>query len=159
MRLISINTSRPTQVEYQGKIISTGIFKKLVIGKVYVAKENLQGNQQADLKRYGGEHKVVYAFSFDHYEYWAEVLRQTKLSRGIFGENLTISGLDEANLHIGEQLSIGECVLEITQPRVPCHKLGIAVGNKDIPRLFIEHFATGIYMRVIKEREFNNARV
>ena len=151
MRLISINTSRSTHVEYQGKIISTGIFKKPVTGKVYVAKKNLQGDQQADLKKHGGEHKAVYAFSFDHYEYWAKVLRQTDLSRGIFGENLTISGLDEANLHIGDQLSIGECVLEITQPRVPCHKLGIAVGNKDMPRLFIEHFATGIYMRVIKE--------
>ncbi len=151
MRLISINTSRPTQVEYQGKIISTGIFKKPVRGKVYVAKENLQGDQQADLKKHGGEHKAVYAFSFDHYEYWAKVLRRTELSKGIFGENLTISGLEEANLHIGDQLTIGECVLEITQPRVPCHKLGIAVSNKDMPRLFIEHFATGIYMRVIKE--------
>lgn len=79
------------------------------------------------------------------------MLRRTELSKGIFGENLTISGLDEANLHIGDQLTIGECVLEITQPRVPCHKLSIAVGNKDMPRLFIEHFATGIYMRVIKE--------
>jgi len=151
MKLLSINTSGSLPVEYQGKIISTGIFKKPVTGSVYVAKDHIQGDQQADLKHHGGEHKAVYAFSFDHYAYWSNILKKEPLNKGIFGENLTISGFDEGSLHIGDQLKIGKCLLEITQPRVPCHKLGLAVGNKNMPRLFIEHFATGIYMRVLKE--------
>jgi len=151
MKLLSINTSGSLPVEYQGKIISTGIFKKPITGPVYVAKDHLQGDQQADLKHHGGEHKAVYAFSFDHYAYWSKILKKEPLNKGIFGENLTISGFDEGSLHIGDQLRIGKCLLEITQPRVPCHKLGLAVGNKNMPRLFIEHFATGIYMRVLKE--------
>ncbi len=151
MKLLSINTSPSLAVEYQDKTINTGIFKKPSTGPVYVAKDHLHGDQQADLKNHGGEHKAVYAFSFDHYAYWSRILEKSPLNKGIFGENLTISGFDEENLHIGDQLSIGECLLEITQPRVPCYKLGLAVGNNKMPRLFIEHFATGIYMRVLKE--------
>lgn len=151
MNLLSINTTLPTEIEYQGKIISTGIFKQPVTGPVFIAKDNLKGDQQADLKNHGGEHKAVYAFSSDHYPYWSKVLQNSALKPGIFGENLTISGFDEASLHIGDQLSIGQCIVEITQPRVPCFKLGIAVGNIDMPRLFIENFATGAYLRVLQE--------
>ncbi len=151
MNLLSINTSLPTEIEYQGRIISTGIFKKPVAGAVFVAKNNLKDDLQADLKNHGGEHKAVYAFSSDHYPYWSNVLQNSELKPGIFGENLTISGFDESTLHIGDQLGIGQCILEITQPRVPCFKLGIAVGNKKMPRLFIENFATGAYLRVIQE--------
>ena len=151
MNLLSINTSLPIDIEVQGKMITTGIFKKPVEGAVFVDKVNLKDDLQADLKNHGGEHKAVYAFSSDHYSYWSNVLQNSELTPGIFGENLTISGFDESTLHIGDQLSIGECILEITQPRVPCFKLGIAVGNKDMPRLFIENFATGAYLRVLQE--------
>lgn len=151
MKLISINTSLPTEIEYQGRKISTGIFKIPVEGSVFVAKNNLNNDLQADLKNHGGEHKAVYAFSSDHYPYWGDVLQNTNLNPGVFGENLTISGFDESTLHIGDQLSVGECILEITQPRVPCFKLGIAVNNKNMPRLFIDNYATGIYLRVLKE--------
>jgi len=151
MNLLSINTSLPIEIEVQGKMITTGIFKKPVEGSIFVAKNNLKDDLQADLKNHGGEHKAVYAFSSDHYAYWSNQLQSSELKPGIFGENLTISGFDESTLHIGDQLSIGECILEITQPRVPCFKLGIAVGNKDMPRLFIENFATGAYLRVLQE--------
>ncbi len=151
MNLLSINTTLPTEIEYLGKTIFTGIFKKPIEGSIFVAKENLKGDLQADLKNHGGEHKAVYAFSSDHYPYWSNVLQNPELKPGIFGENLTISGFDESTLHIGDQLGIGECILEITQPRVPCFKLGIAVGNKNMPRLFIENFATGAYLRVLQE--------
>ncbi len=151
MNLLSINASLPTDIEYQGKVISTGIFKKPVAGAVFVAKNNLKDDLQADLKNHGGEHKAVYAFSADHYPYWSNVLQNPELKPGIFGENLTISGFDESTLHIGDQFSIGQCILEITQPRVPCFKLGVAVDNKKMPRLFIEHFATGAYLRVLRE--------
>lgn len=151
MNLLSINTSLPTDIEYQGKTISTGIFKRPIVGPIFVAKENLKSDQQADLKNHGGEHKAVYAFSSDHYPYWRNVLQKSDLKPGIFGENLTISGFDESTLHIGDQLNIGQCILEVTQPRIPCFKLGIAVGNKNMPRLFVENFATGAYLRVIRE--------
>ncbi|GFO73927.1 hypothetical protein BPLS_P0273 [Bathymodiolus platifrons methanotrophic gill symbiont] len=151
MLLLSINTSRPIDVDYQGKTISTGIFKKPIDAPVFVTQANLKDDLQADLKNHGGEHKAVYAFSSDHYPYWRNTLQNPELKPGSFGENLTISGFDESTLHIGDQLSIGQCILEITQPRVPCFKLGIAVGNKNMPRLFIENFATGIYLRVLQE--------
>ncbi len=151
MNLLSINTSLPTEIEYQGRKISTGIFKKPVEDPVFVKKDNLKDDLQADLKNHGGEHKAVYAFSSDHYPYWSDVLHNSELTPGIFGENLTISGFDESSLHIGDQFSIGQCILEITQPRLPCFKLGIAVNNKKMPRLFIENFATGIYLRVLQE--------
>ena len=151
MNLLSINISLPTEIKYQGRTISTGIFKKPVDGPVFVTKDNLKNDLQADLKNHGGEHKAVYAFSSDHYPYWRNKLKNSELKPGVFGENLTISGFDESTLHIGDHLSIGQCILEITQPRVPCFKLGIAVKNKKMPRLFIENFATGAYLRVIEE--------
>lgn len=151
MNILSINISIPTDIDYQGKMVTTGIFKKPVTKPVYVSKSNLAGDQQADLNKHGGEHKAVYAFSSDHYSYWSKILKNPEMKPGIFGENLTISGFDESYLHIGDQLSIGQCLLEITQPRVPCYKLGIAVGNKNMPRLFVANFATGVYLRVIEE--------
>lgn len=151
MKIVSVNVSVPTEVDYEGKKISTGIFKKPVKGPVYLGKANLAGDQQADLNNHGGEDKAVYAFSFDHYPYWREVLNNPDLSPGAFGENLTMSGFDESALHIGDQLRIGECLLEVSQPRVPCFKLGIAVGEKTMPRLFSARFETGVYLRVLTE--------
>lgn len=151
MKISSINISLSTKIEYQGKIIETGIFKKPIAGPVYVSNTNLVGDQQVDLNNHGGEHKAVYAFSLDHYAHWREVLQTRELRPGSFGENLTISGFDESSLHIGDQLSIGQSIIEVTQPRVPCFKLGIAVRNKNMPRMFVANFATGMYLRVIKE--------
>ena len=151
MELISINVSLPIDIEYEGKILSTGIFKKPVDSPVYVSRNNLAGDRQVDLTNHGGEHKAVYAFSCDHYPYWRKVLGKPELNYGQIGENLSISGFDESILHIGDQLQVGGCLLEITQPRVPCFKLGIAVGNKKMPRLFVQHFATGIYLKVLQE--------
>lgn len=155
MKVESINVSQPVKIEYKGKKLETGIFKKPIAGPVYVSKLNVQGDRQVDLKNHGGEHKAVYAFSLEHYAYWQKVLERKSMRPGIFGENLTISGLDESDMHIGDQLKIGDCVLEITQPRVPCFKLGIALQNADMPRLFTEHFSTGIYLRVIEEGKIN----
>lgn len=153
MELLSVNVSLPITVEQEDKIISTAIFKKPVDGPVYVSTMNLSGDRQADLKNHGGTDKAVYAFSFDHYAYWRTILQLPAVPYGQFGENLTITGLDEASLNIGDQIKIGSCLLEVSQPRIPCFKLGIATGNRDMPRLFIEHGATGIYFRVVKEGE------
>ncbi|WP_166268814.1 MOSC domain-containing protein [Marinobacter caseinilyticus] len=151
MEVVSVNVSVPRNVDYEGNTLSTGIFKQPVRGPVYLSKTNLAGDRQADLKNHGGEDKAVYAFSSDHYPYWREVLGPPDLSPGTFGENLTIAGLDESALHIGDQLRIGSCLLEVSQPRVPCFKLGLAVGQKTMPRMFSAHAETGVYLRVLSE--------
>jgi MOSC domain-containing protein YiiM len=146
----SVNVSLPKQVQHKNKTVSTGIFKEPVEGRVAVNQFNLAGDQQVDLVNHGGEHKAVYGFASDHYAFWQEKLGEPPFHFGQFGENLTIDGLDESALCIGDQLQVGESVLEITQPRVPCFKLGLAFDREDMPRLFVEHAATGIYFRVIK---------
>jgi MOSC domain-containing protein YiiM len=151
MEILSINVSPPVAIQYQGKTLSTGIFKKPVTGEVWVGKNNIAGDQQVDLENHGGEHKAVYAFSAEHYSYWRRKLARPDLSYGAFGENITVSEFGEEGLHIGDQFRMGECILEISQPRVPCFKLGIALDNKSMPQLFIKSFATGVYLRVIQE--------
>lgn len=146
----SVNVSLLKQVQHKNKIVSTGIFKRPVSGRVAVNQFNLAGDQQVDLVNHGGEHKAVYGFASDHYAFWKKTLGQPEFHYGKFGENLTIDGLDESRLCIGDQLQVSNCVLEITQPRVPCFKLGLAFDREEMPRLFVENAATGIYFRVIE---------
>lgn len=151
MELVSINISTIKTIEHNGKQVSTGILKQPVTGSVFAGKYNLEGDRQADLKNHGGRNKAVYGFSQDHYPYWAAELNNPDLKPGAFGENLTIAGLDESQIHIGDQFRLGECLLEVSQPRVPCFKLGIALNNSDIPQLFTEQGETGVYFRVVEE--------
>lgn len=146
----SVNVSLAKQVSYKNKRLSTGIFKQPVSGAVALNKHHFAGDEQVDKVNHGGEHKAVYGFAADHYAFWQDRLGLDALSFGQFGENLTIEGLDERRLAIGDRLQVGETVLEITQPRVPCFKLGLAFQREDMPRLFVAHAATGIYFRVIK---------
>lgn len=153
MHLVSINVSKPKDAEYNGEIIQTGIFKKPIQGKLVVKKENIKGDGQADLVNHGGIHKAVYAFAHDRYDYWRGAFNDHSLTPGAFGENLTISSLDESDIAIGDRFSIGKCILEVSQPRMPCYKLGIALNNSKAPKLFTKSFCTGVYFRVIKEGE------
>ena len=150
MELVSINVSLPVDVLYNNKVVSTGIFKKPINATIQISQSGLEGDQQADLINHGGEHKAVYGFSANHYSFWRNKLNNPNLSFGQFGENLTITELDEAKLCIGDQLQIGNCILEITQPRVPCFKLGIALNLNSMPKLFVQQGATGIYFRVLQ---------
>lgn len=150
MELLSVNVSLPVEVEYNGKQITTSIFKKSVLDSVTVSEQGLTGDQQYDLENHGGGHKAVYGFSVKHYDYWLERLGLDDLLLGHFGENLTLTDLDESQLCIGDQLKINDCILEITQPRVPCFKLGMVFNDKTFPRQFIEHGATGIYFKVLQ---------
>lgn len=150
MIIRSVNVSLPKQVQHKNKTLSTGIFKQAVSGSVAVSQLNLKGDQQVDQVNHGGEHKAVYGFSADHYPFWQNKLQLQELPFGKFGENLTITGLDESRLCIGDRLQAGQTLLEITQPRVPCFKLGLAFERHDMPRLFVQHAATGIYFRVIE---------
>ncbi len=150
MKLVSVNVSLPIEIDYNNTRISTSIFKKPVTGKVAISEFKLAGDQQVDLENHGGGHKAVYAFSAEQYGYWRQALARPELHYGQFGENLTISGLDEASLCIGDQIQIGDCILEATQPRVPCFKLGIALALETMPQQFIHHAHTGVYFKVIK---------
>ena len=150
MLIRSVNVSLPKQAQYKNKTVSTGIFKQPVSGRVAVHALNLDGDKQVDLVNHGGEHKAVYGFAAEHYSFWQQKLGLAVLAFGKFGENLTVEGLDEARLCIGDRLRVGQSLLEISQPRVPCFKLGMAFERDDMPRLFVEHAATGIYFRVIE---------
>jgi len=151
MKVISVNVSAAVKVEYDGETVSTGIFKKPLSNSVNVSSVGLTGDEQADLINHGGAYKAVYAFSSDHYEHWRQVLEKPSLPLGAFGENLSISNLDESKMCIGDQLRVGTCLLEVSQPRVPCFKLGIALGNTRAPKLFTKTFRTGVYFRVLEE--------
>ena len=115
MQLLSVNVSQAVNIEYNGQQISTSIFKKPVSRKMVLTEFNLACDQQVDLENHGGGHKVVYGFSANEYNYWAKTLERDDLHYGQFGENLTISHLNESRLCIGDQLQVGECILEITQ--------------------------------------------
>ena len=151
MQLVSVNVSRPIAVQYGGGAIQTGIFKKPVAGPVRAALYNLEGDGQADLDNHGGLHKAVYAYALDHYAYWRETLGRDEMAYGQFGENLTIAGLDESVCCVGDRLQIGSALFAITQPRVPCYKLGIRFGDERLPKLFSQSARTGFYLSVLRE--------
>lgn len=143
MRLVSIHVSLPRPVAHGETAVMTGIFKTAVAGTVAVGWLNLAGDGQADLIHHGGESKAVYAYSLDHYAYWRDRLARDELPHGQFGENLTIAGLDESRSCIGDQLQIGNALFAISQPRVPCFKLGIRFSDARLPRLFAQSLRTG----------------
>jgi len=150
MKIISTNISRTKTVIHNGKPIETGIFKEPTNDEVFIDKLNIIGDEQADRIHHGGEHKAVYAFSYDHYDYWKSILNNKDISSGMFGENFTISHFSEENINIGDQFRFGTALLEVSQPRVPCFKLGIAFDNEEILKLFTQNFCTGVYLRVLE---------
>lgn len=151
MRVMSVNLAQARSIEYRGENHQTGIFKTPVKGSVTLTRMGVGGDRVCDLLNHGGVDKAVYAFAIDHYEYWRTALDKPGLSPGAFGENLTIAGLDEAAICIGDRLTVGSALLEVSQPRVPCFKLGVALGDERAPALFTRHFHTGVYFRVLRE--------
>ncbi len=151
MKVLSINVSQVKTVQYLDKEVTTGFYKRPCNGPIAVRKHNIDGDKQADLVNHGGESKAVYAFSYHHYEYWKTVFNENDLSFGAFGENLTVSHLDENELCIGDQVRCGTALLQVSQPRVPCFKFAMAFNNKQAPKLFIQNFHTGVYFRVLEE--------
>jgi MOSC domain-containing protein YiiM len=153
MQLISVNVGLPREVIWKGKTVSTGIFKEPVSDRVMVRSLNLDGDGQADLTVHGGLDKAVYVYPFEHYDYWRSELPDTELTPGIFGENFTVTGFREDELNIGDRFQIGSVELMVTQPRLPCYKLGIRFGRTDMVKRFLASRRTGFYFRVLQEGE------
>jgi MOSC domain-containing protein YiiM len=150
-KLLSIQVGRPRLVEWQGRPVSTGIFKEPVHGPVMMRTLNLDGDRQADLSVHGGAQKAVYVYPGEHYVPWREELPGVELPWGAFGENLTVEGLLEDEVHIGDRFRIGEAEVQITQPRMPCFKLGIRFGDPEMVSRFLESRRSGFYLAVLRE--------
>ncbi len=153
MKLVSVNIGLPRKVNFRGQVVTTGIYKEPVTGRVKLRKLNLEGDKQADLAVHGGEDKAVYAYPMEHYEYWRRMLPSVDLSWGAFGENFTTEGLMEGAVNIGDQYKIGTGKLIVVQPRMPCYKLGVRFGRADIIRHFLVSGRSGFYFRVLQEGE------
>jgi MOSC domain-containing protein YiiM len=153
MKLLSVNVGLPREIEWNGRIVRTSIFKEPVTGQVRVSSLNVQGDQQADLTVHGGIDKAVYAYPSEHYPFWREKFPDMTLPWGVFGENFTTQGLLEETLHIGDRLRVGSAEFVVTQPRMPCFKLGIRFNQPDMVKRFLESGRTGFYFAVLKEGE------
>jgi MOSC domain-containing protein YiiM len=149
MQLLSLNIGMPVEIEFQGKPLLTGIFKKAVEGPVYLSTLQLEGDGQADLVNHGGEDKAVCVYSSEHYTVWQKKL-QRDLPFGAFGENFTVSGLEESQVHIGDIFELGEALLQISQPRQPCFKLGKKHELPELPLQVQQTGLTGYYFRVLR---------
>ena len=153
MKLISLNVALPRIVMSNGEPVSTGIFKEPVAGRVMLRTLNLDGDRQADLSVHGGPSKAVYVYPSEHYDYWKGELPEMKLPWGMFGENFTSAGLFESEINIGDKFRVGSAIVMVTEPRLPCYKLGIKFGRTDIVKRFLASERTGFYLAVLQEGE------
>jgi MOSC domain-containing protein YiiM len=151
MNLMSVNTGLPRDVIWHGRKVTTGIFKRPIDGRVAVARLNLDGDRQADLTVHGGQHKAVYCYPLEHYDYWKGELPNRELPMAVFGENFTTVGLTEDSVHLGDRFSIGSAQFVVTQPRLPCYKLGVRFQSDDMVRRFLASGRTGFYFAVTRE--------
>jgi len=151
MKVVSLNVGLPRAVPYMDREILTAIFKSSAAGPVLLRRLNLDGDHQADLSVHGGKNKAVYAYPSEHYDYWREQLPDYEFTWGNFGENLTTEGLLEENACISDHFRIGEAIVKVTQPRLPCYKLGIRFDRPDIIKRFVASRRSGIYFSVVEE--------
>ena len=153
MQLVSVNVGLPRDVTWHGRVVRTSIWKNPVEGRVRVSSLNLEGDQQSDLSVHGGPEKAVYAYPREHYEYWRRELPGTDLAWGAFGENFTTEGLLEPDIRIGDRIRVGSAEFLVTQPRMPCFKLGIRFGRDDMVKRFLRSGRPGFYLAVVREGE------
>jgi MOSC domain-containing protein YiiM len=149
--LISVNVGLPRDVEWQGRIVHTAIWKRSTPGKVMARHFNLEGDGQGDLAGHGGEHRAVMVYQLESYRYWEKYLGRNDFEHGQFGENLTVDGLPDNEVCIGDRYRIGGALFEVTQPRVTCFRVGIRMNNPQMPALLVSHRRPGFYFRVLEE--------
>jgi MOSC domain-containing protein YiiM len=152
-RIVSVNVGEPRTVEWFGRRVTSAIWKSPVEGPVVVRGHNLVGDDQADRRVHGGADKAVYAYAAEDYRWWSGVLPNADLGPGTFGENLTTEGFDPGLAVIGERWKVGSAILEVCQPRFPCAKLGMRMGDGSFVERFAEARRSGAYLRIVEEGE------
>ena len=151
MRVLSVNVGLPREVTWRGKPITTGIYKAPVTGRVQIRALNLDGDRQADLRVHGGPDKAVYVYPSEFYELWSRERPELDFGPGTFGENLTTEGLLDGDVSVGDRFRVGTAELVVTQPRLPCFKLGIKMGRDEFVLEFLERGLYGFYLTVVRE--------
>jgi len=151
MKILSVNCGLPREVLWHGNSVTTSIFKSPVDGRVALRTLNLDGDRQSDLSVHGGPHKAVYCYPMEHYAYWKAELPDFPLPMGAFGENFTTEGMREDTVNLGDRFSVGSAEVVVTQPRMPCYKLGIRFGKDDMVKRFLRSGRSGIYLAVTRE--------
>jgi ferredoxin-NADP reductase/MOSC domain-containing protein YiiM len=149
--LVSVNVGLPKDVPWQGHTVHTGIWKQPVTGRRMVRRLNIDGDGQGDLNGHGGEQRAVLVYQLDSHRHWQAQFGWDTVEFGLFGENLTVDGLADDEVCIGDRYRIGEAEFEVTQPRVTCFRVGMRVGQPELPALLVAHHRPGFYMRVITE--------
>lgn len=153
MEVISTNLSQPTTIKWRGREIKTGIYKKPVQESIFLGKEDVRNDTVIDRKHHGGEFKACYLFGAEYYPDWKVKFPHLKWDWGMFGENLTVQGLNEAELHIGAVYKLGVATVQISEPRQPCYKLGIKFGTQLVIKEFINYGHPGTYVKILEEGE------
>jgi ferredoxin-NADP reductase/MOSC domain-containing protein YiiM len=153
MKLLSVNVSLPREISHDGKIVRTGIFKQPIKNRVMLRRLNIEGDGQADLVGHGGIYKAAYVYSVENYRYWETELDRSDFELGQFGENFTVDGMLDDAIHVGDTFRIGGALVEVSQPRVPCFKLGIRMGIQGFEHVLLSSNRIGFYLRVLKEGE------
>jgi MOSC domain-containing protein YiiM len=152
-KILSVNVSYPKEVDFEGQKVTTGIFKEPIDGRVKLRALNLDGDKQADLTVHGGPDKAVYAYPVEHYEFWSKIYPNIEMPNGMFGENFTTEDLIESEVNVGDIFEIGSAKVIVTQPRMPCYKLGVKFGRMDVLKKFLASGRSGIYFKVLEEGE------
>jgi len=150
MKILSVNISEPQTIIINGKSEQTGYFKKPV-DAICLGKTDVKNDSVIDREHHGGEDKACYLFGYNHYKFWKELYPNAEYDFGMFGENITIEHLDESTLKIGDTFQLGEAVIQITQPRQPCYKMGVKFNDQKVVNSFRLAHTPGIYVRVLKE--------
>ena len=151
MKITATNIAQPKTITWRGKQVTTGIYKTPTTGPIYLTKNDVKGDEVTDRRYHGGEFKACYLFSAEQYPYWKNLYPNLNWSWGMFGENLTVEGLDETQIQVGDIYKVGGALIQITQPREPCFKLGVKFGTQKILKQYIAHGYSGTYVRVLEE--------
>jgi ferredoxin-NADP reductase/MOSC domain-containing protein YiiM len=152
-RLLSVNVGLPRDVTWNGRTVRTAVWKSPVSGRRMVRKLNIDGDGQGDLAGHGGEHRAVFVYQMDSYHYWERFLGRNDFTFGQFGENFTVEGLSDDEVCIGDRYRIGDAILEVTQPRVTCYRVGIRTNEPRMAALLVAHHRPGFYFRVLQAGE------
>lgn len=153
MRVVSVNIGEQRIIQMKNKQVKTGIFKKPVDGAIFLDKELVKGDEVSDRVHHGGINKAVYGYSQQHYAYWNERYDFVKENFGLFGENITFDDLDETTIHVGNVYQCGDVIIEATEPRQPCYKLGLVFDTQKIVKEFWNTTMSGVYFKVLQTGE------